>query len=122
VKKAHLCCLACPCMKDFLLMLKRCTNLRRLTNCKKTYFPFVLCDFILELKDLKFVHITNFYISNCDYFESLVDQVKAFVLLRRPNFKFYVSCCFEFAESRVPSEFFYYWIITMQILTKCMTW
>jgi len=72
---------------------------------KNSYFPFVLCDFILELKDLKFVHITNFYISNCDYFESLVDQVKAFVLPRRPNFKFYVSCCPKFPESRVPAEF-----------------
>ena len=110
LKEVHLCSLACPHVEDFLPMLKRCTNLRRLTlaHCKNTFSPVLareFCDFIMELKDLTFVHIINCNISNCVHFKSLVGEVKAFVLPRRPNFKFYVSCCFNFDELRVPKEF-----------------
>ena len=101
-------------VKRVLPMLKRCTNLRRLTLMKweKTSLPSSeeLCDFIMELKHLTFLHI-NYQIQNesyCDHFKSLVDEVKAFVLPRRPSFKFYVSCCKKFGESRVPIEFFCY--------------
>jgi hypothetical protein len=57
---------------------------------------------------LTFLHII-YHILNCDHFEPLVDQVHAFVLPCRPNFKFYLSCCLQFSEFRAPTEFFYFW-------------
>ena len=114
LKEVHLRWLDDHSVKRVLPMLKRCTNLRRLTLMKweKTSLPSSeeLCDFIMELKHLTFLHI-NYQIQNesyCDHFKSLVDEVKAFVLPRRPNFKFYLSCCKKFGESRVPIEFFCY--------------
>ena len=113
LKEAHLQWVKDP-EKQTLPLLQRCTNLRRLTLAKweETSFPSSeeLCDFIMELKHLTFLHI-NYQIQNesyCDHFKSLVDEVKAFVLPRRPSFKFYVSCCKKFGESRVPIEFFCY--------------
>ena len=65
----------------------------------------MLCDFIMKLKHLTFLHIIYHDVSNCDNSQFIVDEVKAFVLLRRPNFKFDVSCCSTFHESRVSGEF-----------------
>ena len=64
LKEVHLSSLACPHVENFLPMLKRCTNLRRLTlaHCKKTFSPVLareLCDFIMELKDLTFVQLKH---------------------------------------------------------------
>ena len=99
--------------KQTLPLLQRCTNLRRLTLAKweETSFPSSeeLCDFIMELKHLTFLHIIYRDIFNCGHFKSLLDEVKAFVLPGRPNFKFYVSCCSRFAKNRVSGrEFFSY--------------
>jgi hypothetical protein len=109
LKEAHLRWLEDISVKEALPILKRCTTLHRLT-LKKWRDPSLpsseeLCDFIMELKHLTFLHIIYDEISNCGHFESLVDQIKALVLPRRPNFKFYVSCCSKFPESRVPAEF-----------------
>jgi hypothetical protein len=112
LKEAHLHWLDGPSVKEVLVMLQRCPNLCRLTlsKWKEPSLPSSeeLCDFIMELKHLTFLHIFNGDIPNCGHFKSLVDEVKAFVLPRRPNFKFYVSCCEKFKESRVPREFFCY--------------
>jgi hypothetical protein len=106
LKEVHLRWLAIPEKKD-LPLLKRCTNLRRLTlaKWKKLYIlsSEELYDFIMDLKDLTFLHIIYRDIYNCGHFESLFDEVNALVLPRRPNFKFYVSCCSKFPESRVPA-------------------
>ncbi len=111
LKEAHLRWLVDSSVKEALLMLKRYTNLRRLTLAiwKKLFFPSSeeLCDFTMELKDLTFLHIIYGDILRCFHFKSVVDQVKSFVLPRRPNFEFYVSCCSKFPDSRVPTEFFY---------------
>ena len=111
LKEAHLLWLD-DTEKEALLILERCTNLRRLTlaKWKKPSFPSFkeLCDFIMELKQLTFLHIIYGDIPNCGHFESLVDEVKAFFLPRRPNFKFYVSCCSKFKEFRVPRGFLCY--------------
>ena len=120
LKEVHLRWLDDHSVKRVLPMLKRCTNLRRLTLMKweKTSLPSSeeLCDFIMELKHLTFLHIIYRDIFNCGHFKSLLDKVKAFVLPGRPNFKFYVSCCSRFAKNRVSGrEFFSYWIFTMQI-------
>ena len=113
LKEAHLRWLHDP-VKEALPILKRCTNLRRLTlaiwrDSVNPSFPpsEEFCDLIMELKYLTFLHIIHRDILYCDHFQSEVDEVKAFVLPRRPNFKFYVSCCYKFIESRVPTEFFY---------------
>ena len=110
LKEAHLRWLDDHSVKDGLPRLQRCTNLRRLTlmKWKETSFPSSeeLCDFIMELKHLTFLHIIYRDISNCKHFKSLVDEVKAFVLLRRPNFKFYVSCCSKFEKLHVSSSEF----------------
>ena len=111
-------------VKDVLLVLRRCTHLRRLTLESWTYkFDFSdsatleeFCDFIVKMKHLTLVHIVcNLHnnhelvmvrrcdIENCLHFKSVVDKVKAFVLPRRPNFKFYISCCYMFDETRVSS-------------------
>ena len=113
LKEAHLRWSNGHSMKDALPLLQRCTNLRRLTLAKweETSFPSSeeLCDFIMELKHLTFLHIIYRDISNCKHFKSLLDEVKAFVLPGRPNFKFYVSCCSRFAKNRVSGrEFFSY--------------
>ena len=113
LKEAHLRLLDDHSVKDALPLLQRCTNLRRLTLAKleETSFPSSeeLCDFIMELKHLTFLHIIYRDISNCKHFKSLLDEVKAFVLPGRPNFKFYVSCCSRFAKNRVSGrEFFSY--------------
>jgi hypothetical protein len=110
LKGAHLCCSAR--LKDVLLMLKSCTHLRRLTLKTRInrYSPLFatleeLCDFITELKDLTFLHIIcpDSPDCCCGHFKSEVDGVKDFVLSSRPNFKFYISCCSKFDESRVSS-------------------
>jgi hypothetical protein len=110
LKEVHLRWLDDP-VKEALPMLRRCTNLRRITLESDTQLPFPtageLCDFIMGMKHLTFLHIIYFRIPRCDHFKSLVDDVKALVLLRRPNFAFYVSCCYTFCESRTPREFFY---------------
>jgi hypothetical protein len=110
LKEAHLRWSWDSSVKEALPILKRCTTLHRLTLGRwnlGTVFPSSeeLCDFIMELKHLTFLHIICCHVPNGDHFESVVDQVKAFVLPRRPNFKFYVSCCSKFPESRVPAEF-----------------
>ena len=112
LKEAHLQWVKDP-EKQTLPLLQRCTNLRRLTlaKWKETSFPSSeeLCDFIIELKDLTFLHIIYRDIRNCGHFQSVGDEVKAFVLAGRPNFKFYVSCCSRFAKNRVSGrEFFSY--------------
>jgi hypothetical protein len=110
LKEAHLHWSYDISVKEALPILKRCVNLRRSTLKKRK--PDIglppseeIYDFIMEMKHLTFLHIIFGYNPNCGHFESLVDQVKAFVLPRCPNFKFYVSCCSEFDESRVPGEF-----------------
>jgi hypothetical protein len=111
LKEAHLRCFLCPCVKDVLIMLERCTNLRRLTleTWINPFYPplFVtigeFCDFIMELKHLTLLHIICRDNRKCDHFKSEVDGVNEFVLPRRPNFKFYISCCYMFDESRVSS-------------------
>jgi hypothetical protein len=109
LKEAHLRWLDDP-VTEVLPILKRCTELRRLTLESMTKLPFPtskeLCDFIMQLEHLKFLHIIFWPKPYCNHFKSLVDKVKAFLLHRRPNFEFYVSCCSKFGESRVSSEFF----------------
>jgi hypothetical protein len=71
----------------------------RLTLARKTLPSMTLkeiCDFIMKLKHLTYLHIKYHYDLQCDHIKSLVDEVKAFFLPRRPNFKFYVSCCEQF--------------------------
>ena len=111
LKEAHLRWLDLSSVTEALKWLKKCTNLRRLTlgSWKIFYFPSSeeLCDFIMESKHLTFLHIIYRDISNCKHFKSLFDEVKAFVLPRRPDFKFYVSCCSHFAYYRVPGREFF---------------
>jgi hypothetical protein len=125
LKEVHLRCLDEPCVKDVLLMvLKTCTHLHRLTlETQISLFdppesPTLeeFCDFIMEMKHLTLLHIFCYLhgryelitvrrteYENCLHFKSEVDQIKAFVLPRRPNFKFYISCCGMFDASRVRS-------------------
>ena len=102
LKEVHLRWLDDHSVKRVLPMLKRCTNLRRLTLAKrkKHLFPSTkeLCDFIMELEQLTFLHIIYDYRWKCDHFKTLVYLVKSFFLPRRPNFKFYVSCCSDFSN------------------------
>jgi hypothetical protein len=92
-------------VKEALPMLKGCTQLRRITLKSGAKPPFPpskeLSDFIMEFKNLTFLHIIYFHTNNCAHFKSVVDEVKALILPRRPNFKFYVSCCSQFDESRI---------------------
>jgi hypothetical protein len=108
LKEAHLRWLKYSSVKETLLMLKRCTHLRRLTlaSLKRAPFPSSeeLCDFIMELKHLTFLHFICYYVHNCGHFKSEVDGVKDFVLHLRPNFKFYLSCCEKYDESRVSEK------------------
>jgi hypothetical protein len=106
----HLNWLMGPSVEEALPILKRCTNLRRLTlsRWKKRSFPPIeeLRDFIMELKHLTYLHIKYSDNYNCDHsVQSLVGEANEFVLPRRPNFKFYISCCEMFAsqidESRI---------------------
>ena len=105
ITEVHLRWLFNPSVKEILPMLKRCTHLRRLTlkSDVRHYYPSSeeLLDFIMRLKHLTFFHIIYKDSPTCDHFKSEVDEVKAFVLPRRLNFKFYVSCCSKFDESRV---------------------
>jgi hypothetical protein len=109
LKEAHLRWLRYP-VDEVLPMLKRCTNLRRLTLgiVKRRPFPSSeeFCDFIMEMKHLTFLHIIYYqsYQDHCNHFESEVDCVRDLVLPHRPNFKFYVSCCEIFKESRVSEK------------------
>ena len=109
MNQVHLSWVDGPSLREVLPILKRCTNLRRITlkaeSETKLRFPSSeeLCDFIMNLKHLTFLHIIcrDNSISICNHLKSVVDKVKALVLPRRPNFKFYVSCCEKFRESRV---------------------
>jgi hypothetical protein len=56
-----------------------------------------LCDLAVKVLPM----LKSYDIPYCEHFKSFVDEVKAFVLPLRPNFKFYVSCCEMFDESRV---------------------
>jgi hypothetical protein len=112
LKEVHLSWLhRLPKWNEALSLLKRCTNLRRVT-LKRSFRYFlsfrtcqVICDFIMELKQLTFLHIIHRDDDyGCDFSKSLVNRVKAFVLPPRPNFEFYVSCCKKH-ESPVPGEF-----------------
>jgi hypothetical protein len=109
LKEAHLYLMYNP-VTEVLPILKRCTNLRRLT-LRRLEWRLIppskeLCDFIMELKHLTFLHIIYRGNSNCKHFQSLVAEVRAFFLPRRPNFKFYISCCNRlcslFDKHRVP--------------------
>ena len=114
ITEVHLRWLVGPSVKKVLQMLKRCTNLRRLSLETETFFPQIdlslfppleeLCDFIMELKHLTFLHFIYHYVHNCGHFKSEVDGVKDFVLPLRPNFKFYISCCEMFDESRASEK------------------
>jgi hypothetical protein len=112
LKEAHLRWLEVSSVKEALSMLEKCTNLRRITLESETMLSLPtageLCDFIMEMKHLTFLHIIYCGTHKCYHSKSLVDEVKAFVLLRRPKFEFYVSCCEKFGDFRVPREFFYY--------------
>ena len=106
LKEVHLWWSVDTSVKEALSMLKRCTNLRRLTLKKTRRLSTSseeLCDFIMELKQLTFLHIIYDHRYDCYLVKSVVDRVEAFVLLRRPNFEFYLSCCSK-CESRVPRE------------------
>jgi hypothetical protein len=101
ITEVHLRWLVGPSVKKVLQMLKRCTNLRRLSLETETFFPQIdlslfppleeLCNFIMELKHLTFLKIIYHDDPPCDHFESLVGEVKAFVLLHRLKFQFNVS-------------------------------
>jgi hypothetical protein len=112
LKEAHLYWFYGISVKEALPILNKCTNLRRLTLKSESRPPFPtikeICEFIIELEHLTFLHIIYGDTRSCGHFKSLIDQVKASVLRRRPNFKFHVSCCKKFGESRVPREFFFY--------------
>jgi len=105
ITEVHLHWVEGPSVKEVLPMLKRCTNLHLLTLTRVTNpcFPPLeeLCDFIMELKQLTFLHLIYYHILDCEHFKPEVDEVKEFVLHHRPNFKFYFSCCSKFDESRV---------------------
>jgi hypothetical protein len=111
LKEVHLRRLGDSTVNEALSVFKRCTNLRRITFEGETRPPFLsseeLCDFIMELKHLTFLHIIYRDSFQCNHFKSLVDEVKVFALPRRPNFEFFVSCCAKFHQFRVRSEFFY---------------
>jgi hypothetical protein len=111
LKEVHLSWLDDP-VAEALPMLKRCTHLRRLTlkSLYRRRFPSTeeLCDFIMELKHLTFLHLTYDYYDyyrKCYHFKTVVDGVRDFVLFCRPNFKFYISCCYKFDESRVSENY-----------------
>ena len=106
MNQVHLCWTDSPSLTQVLPILKRCTNLRRITLNGGTRLPFPsseeLCEFIMNLKHLTFLHII-YGNSTCNHFKSEVDQVKALVFPRRPNFTFYVSC---FAKPELVVVFF----------------
>jgi hypothetical protein len=125
LKGIHLRCLVEPCVKDVLLMvIERFTHLRRLTlETEKIFFDppesvtlEEFCDLITEMKQLTLLHIIcdnharyklirvrKYVDRKCLHFKYEVDKFKEFVLPRRPNFKFYISCCEMFDKSRVSS-------------------
>jgi len=109
LKEAHLRWFRGPSVTEFLPILERCINLRRITlENYSSNNPFSatqekLCEFIMKLKHLTFLHIIYNHLYHCNNFKSEVDEVKALVIPRRPNFKFYVSCCAKFDKSRVGS-------------------
>jgi hypothetical protein len=113
LREAHLRWLKDTSVTEALSMFKTCTHLRRITLEGETKLPFPsseeLCDFIMKLKHLTCLHII-FYRPQpkCHHFKALLDEVNAFVLPRRPNFKLYISCCSECHEYRVPNEFFHH--------------
>jgi hypothetical protein len=113
LKELHLRWLVRTSFKEALPLLKRCTNLRRLTLKRSLRFfrssksCQELCDFIMELKQLTFFHMIYDHIPDCNYSKSFVDKIEAFVLSFRPNLEFYLSCCEKY-ESRVPTEFLYH--------------
>ena len=97
IREVHLCWKFGLSVKEALPILETCPNLRRLTMEKlvKLCFPPTeeLCDFIMKMKHLTFLHIIYIDSDPCDHFKSEVDEVNAFVLPLRPNFKFDISCC-----------------------------
>ena len=97
IREVHLCWKFGFSVKEALPILETCPNLRRLTMEKlvKLCFPPTeeLCDFIMKMKHLTFLHIIYIDSDPCDHFKSEVDEVNAFVLPLRPNFKFDISCC-----------------------------
>ena len=99
IKDVHLHWVEGPSANEVLQMLKKCTHLRRLTLKSGTRPPFPsseeLCDFIMDLKHLTFLHIINQDIYSCGHCKSEVDEVKAFILPRRPNFVFDISPFFD---------------------------
>jgi hypothetical protein len=103
LKEADLHWLHGPSVKEALPILERCTNLRRLslTRWTKLFFPPAneMCDFIMKLKHLTYLYIQYCDNRQCDHFKSVRDKVNEFVLHRRPNLKFYLSCCYNFANS-----------------------
>jgi hypothetical protein len=103
LKEAHLRWSQGSSVRVVLPMLKGCTNLRRLTLNRSTQFSFPsfkeLCDFIMELKHLTFMHIIYFQNDRCNDLKAVCDQVNAFVLPCRPNFKFRLSCCYNCCKS-----------------------
>ena len=112
LKEAHLRWLNDFPVKEALPILKRCTTLHRLTLKKwilDTVFPpsKEFCEFIMELKQLTFMHMIYNDYFDCNHSKSFVEKVQGFILPRRPNFEFYQSCCGK-CESRVPGECFYY--------------
>jgi hypothetical protein len=89
-----------PSIEEALPIVKRWRHLRRLT------FSFslpegilvpplkVLSDFILEMKHLSHLHIAPHRYPSTGYgqLEILRDKVNEFILPRRPNFTFDISC------------------------------
>jgi hypothetical protein len=107
ITQVHLIWVQGPSVTEALQMLKRCTNLSRLTLERWTqlFFPpsQELCGSIMEMKQLAYLHIIYRDNSYCDHFKSLVDKAKAFVLPSRPNFECYLSCCSKFDQFRISS-------------------
>jgi hypothetical protein len=83
-----------PSIREVLQMLKRWRQLRRLTlkNDRDQSAPplEVLCDFITEMKQLSYLHISPHYRVS-DQWEIARDKVNELILPLRPNFTFDIS-------------------------------
>ena len=93
-----------PSIEEMLLTLKKWQHLRRLTLRRwyeRSVPPFVLCDFIMGMEHLTYLHLVPIYNRcNCDQLETLHDQVDNLVLPHRPNFKFDISEIPSLLQSR----------------------